>query len=165
MFLLVKVVFLFLTFTTCCCAVVFYKWETLKAKDESISKVISELTKLDKEKLAKAENFKSKTSMDFEFTVMNKIRTEILTTNFGITKTANSRQRNLRYQISEILSIVFPTKVLYIIAKIKMNFTSGTEKNLRKISYCCEFQQRILNSFADFHHNNYICKIINSKYL
>lgn len=47
-------------------------WETLKAKDESISKVISELTKLDKEKLTKAENFKSKTSMDFEFTVMNK---------------------------------------------------------------------------------------------
>ena len=81
-----KLLFIFLTaltvFVNCNCqtqnaeqtdSVAKIIWKTLKAKDESISKVISELTKLDKEKLVKAENFKSKTSMDFEFTVMNKI--------------------------------------------------------------------------------------------
>ncbi len=44
-------------------------WEKLKTEDDSISENISKLKKINKEKLAKAEKYKSKTSMDFEFCV------------------------------------------------------------------------------------------------
>jgi len=44
-------------------------WEKLKNEDDSISENISKLKKINKEKLAKAEKYKSKTSMDFEFCV------------------------------------------------------------------------------------------------
>lgn len=42
-------------------------WDKLKTEDECISSVINQLKKIDSKQLAKAEHYKSKTAMDFDF--------------------------------------------------------------------------------------------------
>ena len=42
-------------------------WNILKTQDDCISRVTAELEKIDKNKCAEAEHFKSKTAMDFDF--------------------------------------------------------------------------------------------------